>query len=145
MITNLRKKLQNKSKKSGFTLIELIIVIAIIAILAAIALPKFGQVRENANKKSDIANAKDIQSAVLSLMNDDKIKVWDSTKKYDLDENFGSDKTVKDYMQTVPTGKSKAIKGKSFYYQISPEGDVTVYAGEGGNTKVYPDPDSELE
>ena len=65
MITNLRKKLQNKSKKSGFTLIELIIVIAIIAILAAIALPKFGQVRENSNKKSDIAKAKDIQRPVL--------------------------------------------------------------------------------
>lgn len=141
MITNLRKKLQNKSKKSGFTLIELIIVIAIIAILAAIALPKFGQVRENANKKSDIANAKDIQSAVLSGINDDKIKDWDSTKKYKVDS---SDPAAK-YMQTVPTGKSKAIKGKSFYYQINPEGDVTVYAGEGGNTEVYPDPDSELE
>ena len=87
MITNLRKKLQNKSKKSGFTLIELIIVIAIIAILAAIALPKFGQVRENANKKSDIANAKDIQSAVLSLMNDDQIKNRNPTEKYDLDKD----------------------------------------------------------
>ena len=141
MITNLRKKLQNKSKKSGFTLIELIIVIAIIAILAAIALPKFGQVRENANKKSDIANAKDIQSAVLSGINDDKIKNWKDTDKFEV---TASDPAAK-YMQTVPKGKSKAIKGKSFYYTISPEGDVTVYAGEGGNTKVYPDPDPELE
>ncbi|MDY2729688.1 MAG: prepilin-type N-terminal cleavage/methylation domain-containing protein [Clostridium sp.] len=143
MITNLRKKLQNKSKKSGFTLIELIIVIAIIAILAAIALPKFGQVRENANKKSDIANAKDIQSAVLSLINDDEIKGWDPTKKYELDVKNGGDKTVKDYIQTVPSPKSKSVKNSKFVYQIDDDGDVTVYAGEGGNTEVYPNSDLE--
>lgn len=136
MITNLRKKLQNKSKKSGFTLIELIIVIAIIAILAAIALPKFGQVRENANKKSDIANAKDIQSAVLSAINDDKIKNWVDDAKVEVK----SGDPAADYMQTVPKGKSKAVKGKSFYYAISSTGDVTVYVD---TVKVYPD--SELE
>ena len=45
----------SKKKKKGFTLIELIIVIAIIAILAAMAIPKFGAIRENANVKADIA------------------------------------------------------------------------------------------
>lgn len=143
MITNLRKKLQNKSKKSGFTLIELIIVIAIIAILAAIALPKFGQVRENANKKSDIANAKDIQSAVLSLINDDEIKNWSSSTKYDLNATINGTKTVESYMQTVPSPKSKSVKNSNFVYQITDDGDVIVYAGQGGNTEVYPNSDLE--
>lgn len=62
---SIRKKNElAKKKKKGFTLIELIIVIAIIAILAAIALPKFGQIRENGNIKADLATAKNIQTAV---------------------------------------------------------------------------------
>lgn len=57
-----------KNKKKGFTLIELIIVIAIIAILAAVALPKFGAVKKNANIKADIANAKTIHNTVMTLI-----------------------------------------------------------------------------
>jgi type IV pilus assembly protein PilA len=56
----------SKKKKKGFTLIELIIVIAIIAILAAIALPRFGAMREDANVRADIANAKNIQTAIVT-------------------------------------------------------------------------------
>ena len=56
----------SKKKKKGFTLIELIIVIAIIAILAAMAIPKFGAVRENANVKADIATAKNIATTVAT-------------------------------------------------------------------------------
>ena len=51
-----------KKKLKGFTLIELIIVIAIIAILAAIAIPKFMQLRENSNRKSDLAVAKNLHT-----------------------------------------------------------------------------------
>lgn len=139
MITNLRKKLQNKSKKSGFTLIELIIVIAIIAILAAIALPKFGQVRENANQKSDIANAKDIQSAVLSLINDDKISTFPVTQT-----KVESGTGVGDYLQTIPSIKSQKIgKGGSFYYTVDNKGDVKIVNKDG--KEIYPELDSSLE
>ena len=69
MIKNLLNTLKNKKKKAkGFTLIELIIVIAIIAILAAIAIPKFMEIRENGNKKSDLSTAKNIQTTVASLI-----------------------------------------------------------------------------
>ncbi len=62
-----------KGKKTGFTLVELIIVIAIIAILAAIAIPKFGEIRENANVKADIANAKNIQTAATAAVSNGDI------------------------------------------------------------------------
>ena len=73
MLKNLRNKLNEKKNKKGFTLIELIIVIAIIAILAALLLPKIGQVKENSNKTSDIANGKKVAEAVVALYADDKI------------------------------------------------------------------------
>ncbi|MFW2502614.1 prepilin-type N-terminal cleavage/methylation domain-containing protein [Clostridium diolis] len=55
-------------KKKGFTLIELIIVIAIIAILAAIAIPKFGAAKHNADVSADQANAKIIATAVANAV-----------------------------------------------------------------------------
>ena len=54
--------------KKGFTLIELIIVIAIIAILAAIAIPKFGAAKHNADVSADQANAKIIATAVATAV-----------------------------------------------------------------------------
>lgn len=139
MIRNLKNILMNKKKKSAFTLIELIIVIAIIAILAAVALPKFGEVRENANRKSDISNAKTIQSAVVALINDDKI---DTGFSFDIpkgtkgvaitattpttDKPTAAAGTVS-YMQTEPKFKAKNTKGKAILVDISTTGDVKVY------------------
>ena len=144
MITNLRKKLQNKSKKSGFTLIELIIVIAIIAILAAIALPKFGQVRENANKKQDLSTAKNIQSAVLSLINDDSTAI-SLPGDYEVPGNSAAATAIRGYLQSDPQMKSKAAKnaaGSNPVYKVKVDatGDVSIYAG---TKQIYPE--NELE
>jgi prepilin-type N-terminal cleavage/methylation domain-containing protein len=54
----------NISRKSGFTLVEIMIVVAIIGLLAAIAIPNFVKARENARKNTCIANLKQIQGAV---------------------------------------------------------------------------------
>lgn len=147
MITNLRKKLDNRSKKSGFTLIELIIVIAIIAILVAIALPKFGEVRENANRKADMASAKDIQSAVISLINDDKITLPSKGATVVNELKAGDD--AADYMQSIPVIKSNAVRagqGKDahFFYSINDKGDVKILNGKDGK-EIYPNFDSSLE
>lgn len=145
MIKNLKNILMNKKKKSAFTLIELIIVIAIIAILAAVALPKFGEVRENANRKSDISNAKNIQSAVVALINDDKI-YFDATTPTEIlidstvkgkETGTAAEMTV-NYMQTVPKLKAKNAKGNSFKVEIDTNGDVAVYVNKSNGDQIYP-------
>lgn len=136
MVNNLK----NKKKKKGFTLIELIIVIAIIAILAAIALPKFGEVRQNANIKSDIANAKNIQSAVVALIGEGKIK---NGATFSLSETTGDAVLVKGYLQNTPKPKASKAVGNEFEVTVTDNGDVTISLDEKGSTtpiEVYPQP-----
>jgi prepilin-type N-terminal cleavage/methylation domain-containing protein/prepilin-type processing-associated H-X9-DG protein len=57
-------------KVSGFTLIELLVVIAIIAILAAILFPVFARAKETARAASCSSNLRQINSALLSYIDD---------------------------------------------------------------------------
>jgi prepilin-type N-terminal cleavage/methylation domain-containing protein len=54
----------------AFTLIELLVVIAIIAILAAILFPVFARAKEAAKKTADLANLKQIATAVQIYISD---------------------------------------------------------------------------
>ena len=57
--------MQNKtSRKSGFTLVEIMIVVAIIGLLAAIAIPNFVRARTQSQKNACINNLRQIDSAV---------------------------------------------------------------------------------
>ena len=150
MIRNLLNTLKNKKKKAkGFTLIELIIVIAIIAILAAIAIPKFMEIRENGNKKSDLSTAKNIQTTVASLIADEKIDTSTGFTVATTESNATTPGAlVRNNLQDDPEVKSdaaKAVAGSNLTYfvSISANGNIEVYVGNKATSgqRIYPDSD----
>lgn len=153
MIRNLLNTLKNKKKKAkGFTLIELIIVIAIIAILAAIAIPKFMEIRENGNKKSDLSTAKNIQTTVASLIADDKIKIDSNSTGFKVEKTESNSTTagalVRNNLQDDPEVKSNAAKTAagndlSYFVKVSGNGNIEVFVGASATSghRIYPDSD----
>lgn len=103
-------------RRSGFTLIEIMIVIAIVGVLAAIAVPSFREARKRANQRACYANIKTIAGALI---------------QYNLDKNTSYEEDPINFNFLTAEG-----------YLQGPPDDPGAGGGSHGNYKVDTDPDS---
>ena len=80
------------NRKSGFTLVEIMIVVAIIGLLAAIAIPNFVKARSASQRSACIANLKQIDGAKATWALEAKKVNGDSPNDTDL---FGSTQYIR--------------------------------------------------
>src|SRR2546421_2137148 len=77
--------MQNRtSRKSGFTLVEIMIVVAIIGLLAAIAIPNFVKARTTSQKNACINNLRQIDGAIQQYALENKKSPSDPVTETDV-------------------------------------------------------------
>ena len=98
-ISRVRENLK-KSRKGGFTLVELMVVVAVIAILAAIAMPQFLSAADKARNAKETADIQIIKNA---------------TQLYMIDKNVDTPPTVENlYKEGYLTEHVKTAKDKEY-------------------------------
>lgn len=112
-ISRVRENLK-KSRKGGFTLVELMVVVAVIAILAAIAMPQFLSAADRARNAKETADIQIIKNA---------------TQLYMIDKNVDTPPTVENlYKEGYLTEHVKTAKDKEY--------TITYEVVNGGSAKA---------
>jgi prepilin-type N-terminal cleavage/methylation domain-containing protein len=93
-------------KKTGFTLVEIMIVVAIIGLLAGLAIPNFIKQRRNANAKACVNNLRVIDHAVQQWALETKKSGTDLVPSPLTDTNSELPKYFKSAWSTCPTNNS---------------------------------------
>lgn len=81
-----------RNRKTGFTLVEIMIVVVIIGLLAAMAIPAFSKVRENARSKAIENNLRQVASAGQQYMLENGVSKVKYTK---LESDYFAGGTIK--------------------------------------------------
>ena len=89
----------NKSRKGGFTLVELMVVVAVIAILAAIAMPQFLSAADRARSAKETADIQIIKNAtqLYMIVKNVSLKKCLFTASFDV-QRYNSSKIVKNFI-----------------------------------------------
>ena len=112
----------NRARKAGFTLIEILIVVIILGILAAIVIPQFSSASNDARKSNVQTTAQTLRSqvALYRLQHQDTLPdiatFWDKMTRYS--NAAGATQATKDeatgfvygpYMQQIPTNSLNGL------------------------------------
>jgi prepilin-type N-terminal cleavage/methylation domain-containing protein len=95
------------NKKSGFTLVEIMIVVAIIGLLAAIGIPSFQKARSNSVDKSKENNVRIVNAAIEQYAMENALADTDTVAWADISEYVRGDLSDLD----VGTQTAKSITG----------------------------------
>lgn len=119
---------KRRSKKGGFTLVELIVVLVILAILAALLIPALTGYINKAKEKNVIAETRQIVMAAQTIYDEaygaktnvgtDSLKMSDVVKLSEVKITKGSD-TINVADGKVAYVKHVSSNGKTAYYTIT--------------------------